>query len=135
MSSSSSSTALLPGFQRLRLFHCLPRFFRSHSNAIHTAQLHKCTLHNSTIQQHRFTLSFCTYSSLYCCISFVKCAVHRMELLIALYFGYFTQLKSCVLQCIACNLSYNVLVGKLTNNVAHLLSSFVHCCIAGEKPA
>ena len=25
-----------------------------------------------------------------------------------------------------------VLVGKLTNNVAHLLSSFVHCCIAGE---
>ena len=28
-----------------------------------------------------------------------------------------------------------VLVGKLTNNVAHLLSSFVHCCIAGEKPA
>ena len=25
-----------------------------------------------------------------------------------------------------------VLVGKLTNNVAHLLSSFVHCCFAGE---
>ena len=25
-----------------------------------------------------------------------------------------------------------VLVGKLTNNVAHLLCSFVHCCIAGE---
>ena len=25
-----------------------------------------------------------------------------------------------------------VLVGKLTNNVAYLLSSFVHCCIAGE---
>ena len=25
-----------------------------------------------------------------------------------------------------------VLVGKLTNNVAHLLSSFVHCFIAGE---
>ena len=77
--------------------------------------LHKCTLHNSTIQQHRFTLSFCTYSSLYCCISFVKCAVHRIELLIALYFGYFTQMKSLVLQCIACTLSYNVLVGKLTN--------------------
>ena len=25
-----------------------------------------------------------------------------------------------------------VLVGKLTNNVAHLLSSFVHCSFAGE---
>ena len=74
-----------------------------------------CTLHNSTIQQHRFTLSFCTYSSIYCCISFVKCAVQCMELLIALYFGYFTQMKSLVLQCIACTLSYNVLVGKLTN--------------------
>ena len=77
--------------------------------------LHNCTLHNIIIQQHRLTLSFCTYSSLYCCISFVKCAVHRIELLIALYFGYFTQMKSLVLQCIACTLSYNVLVGKLTN--------------------
>ena len=43
VSSSSSQQALLPGFQRLRLFHCLPRFFRSPSNlTLHCNDLH-CT--------------------------------------------------------------------------------------------